>query len=174
MGIRIINTTTADLETVYSLFDAAIAYQKSNGFIVWKGYDKAVLQTDVADGRQYKILEGETLLCVFTVCYEDHIIWGSREDGNALYLHRAVINPNRRGENLFQHVLDWALMDAQRRGLDFIRMDTWADNQHLVNYYTRFGFEILEYLKTPESDELPEQHKGLDIVLLQLELSKTL
>ena len=45
---KIENTTIADLEFVYSLFDQSIEYQERNGYPAWRGYDKNALIRDAS------------------------------------------------------------------------------------------------------------------------------
>ena len=102
---KVINTTQDDLDTIYGLFESAIAYQRKNTYPVWKGYDKNALIKDIEEGNQYKITMGKDIAMLFSVCYSDPLIWGERENGNALYLHRIVVNPAYKGNKLFAMVL---------------------------------------------------------------------
>jgi len=65
-------------------------------------------------------------------------------------------------------VLTWAQKFARSNNLDFIRMDTWADNQKIINYYRSFGFQFIENFKTPNAAELPIQNRNLNVALLEL------
>lgn len=166
------NTDAADLEFIYGLFDSAIAYQTLRKFPVWRGYDKAVLIRECADGHQYKILIDGVIAIVFSVCYEDKIIWGEREDGNALYLHRIAVNPEFKGRKLFGEILNWAIIHAKTKRLRFIRMDTWAENPGMSDYYITFGFKIVDHSIAPDSPELGFQYRNLALALLELELGE--
>lgn len=168
---KIENTREADLNFIYGLFDAAILYQKNNGYPVWPSYDKEVLKRDIADKQQFKIIEEGQIVCIFSICYSDKAVWGKRDEGNALYLHRIVVNPLSKGHRHFSKVLSWAKADAQERSLSFIRMDTWFDNPVLIDYYKGFGFQIVGSLVTPDSEELPIQQRNNAIVLLETAVS---
>jgi ribosomal protein S18 acetylase RimI-like enzyme len=168
--VEIINTTTEDLEFIYHLFDEAINYQKRKGFPIWNGYDKIVLQTDVANKLQFKIVTNNTIACVFSICFSDSIIWRTKEQCDALYLHRIVVNPNFKGQQQFKHILEWAKIFAINKGLKFVRLDTWGHNENILNYYKQFGFSIVENYTTPNSQELPVQHRNLLLALLEYKL----
>ncbi len=161
------NTTADDLEFIYYLFDEAILYQKRKGFPVWKDYDKEVLRSDVANRLQYKIVEGDNILCVFSICFSDPIIWREREQGDAVYLHRIAVNPDFKGQKQFEKIFKWAKEYAKANHLNYVRMDTWGDNQNIIDYYTSFGFSFIENYLTPNSDELPPQHRNLYLALLE-------
>lgn len=164
---KIINTTHDDLETIYNLFESAIAYQQKNTYPVWKGYDKAALTKDIEEGNQYKITIGADIAMLFSVCYSDPLIWGERESGDALYLHRIVVNPEFKGKKLFAMVLAWSIFHGRLNNLPLIRMDTWADNPIMINYYKSFGFRYVDECTTPDSEELAVQNRNLKVALLE-------
>lgn len=167
---QIVNTLEEDLEFTYQLFEEAIAYQQRKGYSVWQGYDKKALQNDVHQQLQYKIVIDDTIACVFSICYADPIIWREKEQANAMYLHRIVVNPHLKGQKQFQKILDWSIQHAQQRGTQFIRMDTWGDNPTIIDYYKSFGFRFIENYTTPNSEELPTQHRNLYLTLLEFEI----
>ncbi len=170
MLCTVVNTQTADLPFIYRLFDAAIMYQKRNGYPVWPDYDKAVLQQDVVDQRQFKVVSGDKIAGVFSVCYDDVVVWRERDQANAIYLHRIVVNPDFKGQKLFGKVLRWAEQHAVEKQRPLIRMDTWADNPIIIAYYQSFGFRIIDHFTTPDSEALPVQQRGNRVVLLEYEV----
>lgn len=171
-SFKIENTTETDLEFIYQLFDLSIAYQEKNGYTSWKNYDKNALIKDVENHNQYKIIIDSQIAMVFSACYTDKIIWRKYENGDAMYLHRIVVNPVFKGHKLFGKILDWAIDHAMQRSLRFIRMDTWADNPVIAEYYKSFGFTFMENYTTPDSLELPEHNRNLPLTLLELKLKK--
>ncbi len=166
-GYKILNTEKKDLEFCYWLFEEAIAYQKSKGYKVWNGYDKGVLQVDVENRLQYKVTDGYQILCIFSVCYSDKVIWGERDRGDAVYLHRVVVNPNFKGQKQFGKIVDWTIAHAREKKMRYIRMDTWADNPNIIEYYKSFGFKCTGASTTPDSQELPIQARNLSLALLE-------
>lgn len=169
---KIINTTNDDLEDVLWLFQQAMELQGRNGYKVWEDVDKAGLQKDIENGLQYKIVQGNDMLCIFSIQYSDPFIWRDRDRDDAIYLHRIVVNPNFKGQKQFQKVLDWAKDFAQSKGLQFVRMDTWADNLKIIEYYKSFGFAFIENYTTPNTPQLPFQNRNLNVALLELKLAR--
>ena len=170
MKYKIINTVKSDLKFVYSLFEYAIEYQKRKNYPVWKGYDQKTLEKDVDNLLQYKIVEDEEILCVFSICYSDEIIWREKEKGDAMYLHRIVVNPKHKGQKQLAKIFDWSIELAKHRNLNYIRMDTWDHNPNLPEYYKSFGIKFVEYFKTSNISELPIQHRNLGLALLQFDV----
>ena len=169
---EIINTEASDLEVIYWLFDQAIYYQKKNNYPFWPDYDKDVLKKDIYDRRQFKILLEGSIVCIFSICYSDIVVWRERDNKQSIYLHRVVTHPKFKGRKLFQKVLYWAIDYSRENRIKFIRMDTWADNPTLVSYYQSFNFNIVDFWTTPNSKELPIQQRGNEIVLLEYEVKQ--
>jgi ribosomal protein S18 acetylase RimI-like enzyme len=168
---EIVNTTLNDLDNVLWLFEKAMELQGKNGYKVWEGIDKAALQKDIDEGLQYKIVKGNDVLCIFSIQHNDPFIWRDRDLDDAIYLHRIVVNPNFKGQKQFQKVLNWARQFAQQNNLKFVRMDTWADNKKIIDYYKSFGFKFIENYKTTDATELPIQNRNLNVALLEMEVN---
>lgn len=168
---QIINTNNEDLEFVYSLFEEAIAYQKRKNYPVWNGFDKDVLVNDITQKQHFKIIIGNEIACVFSVLTSDPLIWGEREKGDAIYLHRIVVNPKHKGQKQFEKILGWANGYVRLLKRKLIRMDTWSNNSTIIDYYKSYGFKFLGNFKTSDTPELPVQNRNLEVALLEYELS---
>lgn len=165
---NIVNTTFTDWETVIWFFDQAKQLQGKDGYKVWTHVDEDRLLEDIVKGLQFKIVRGNDILCLFSIQWSDPLIWRKRDQLDALYLHRIVRHPQFRGQRQFETILNWAIQLAKSRGLRFIRLDTWADNQKIIDYYESFGFSFIESYKTPDDAELPAQNRNLFVALLEL------
>lgn len=161
------NTDIGDLEQVFELFEHSVKYQEERGYPVWKNYDKRAITRDIEDKNQYKVVADSRTAIVFSVCYKDPVIWREYEKGDSVYLHRIVVNPEFKGKKLFGAVVDWAIEHCKQRGLKNIRMDTWAVNSNIINYYKGFGFNFVENYTTPDSSELPVHNRNLALALLE-------
>jgi ribosomal protein S18 acetylase RimI-like enzyme len=160
-------TTKTDLPTIYELFEQSIQYQEKNNVPVWKHYDKGAIVRDIENGNQYKIIVDGITAIVFSVAYTDKIIWRERDRNDAIYLHRIVVNPAFKGRKLFGLILDWSINHVKEKGLKFVRMDTWGDNQRIIDYYMKFGFSFVENFTTPDTEELPVHNRNLKLALLE-------
>jgi hypothetical protein len=161
------NTIPPDLPFIYELFDHSILYQEKKGFPVWRNYDKDAIVKDIEKGTQYKIIINSMIAIVFSVAYNDKVIWRHMDNGKSVYLHRIVINPAFKGQKLFGLIVAWAIDHANGKQLDSIRMDTWAANPAIIDYYKTFGFDIVENYTTPDSPELPVHNRNLALTLLE-------
>lgn len=170
METKIIPATSADLDIVLRLFESAIQYQKANNYIGWKSMDKNFIETDIQQGLLYKVLLEERVLGIFCVCFVDTLIWREKEKGDAIYLHRIVLNREYSGAKIFRTVLHWAINYARKNDLKYVRMDTWAENSKLIDYYKKYGFRFIENYTTEDTKDLPVQHRNLNVALLEFEL----
>ncbi|MEQ8303388.1 MAG: GNAT family N-acetyltransferase [Cyclobacteriaceae bacterium] len=164
------HTAKEDLAVIYELFDHSIKYQEKRGFPVWKNYDRSAIVRDIEEKNQYKVVVEGQIAIVFSVCYTDRVIWREREKGDAIYLHRIVVNPAFKGQQLFGAILQWAIQHGNEKGLKFVRMDTWAANPNIVEYYKRFGFKFIENFTTPDTMELPVHNRNLPLTLLEYKI----
>ncbi|NOT93897.1 GNAT family N-acetyltransferase [Ferruginibacter sp.] len=169
--IKVTNTIIEDFDTVIWLFEQAMQLQGKNGYKVWDTVDKAALIKDIEKNLHYKIVKDNNILCIFSIQHNDRLIWRDRDKNDAIYLHRIVTNPNFKGQKQFEKVLNWAKQFVRQNNLKFIRMDTWADNQRIIDYYLSFGFKFIENYKSPDSDELPIQNRNLNGALLEMEVT---
>lgn len=161
------NTTTEDLQLIYDLFEHSIAYQEKKGYPAWRNYDKKAIVQDIEDKNQYKVIIDGQVGIVFSVRYADKVIWREMDKGNSIYLHRIVVNPTFKGQKLFGIILDWCIHHIKQKGLSDIRMDTWAANPNIIEYYKGFGFSFVENYTTPDSEDLPVHNRNLALTLLE-------
>lgn len=167
---RIEKTGSGDLMVIYQLFEQAIAYQKSNNYVGWNEYDKDFIKREIQNGLQYKIIQENQIVAVFSVCLNDEFIWREKEVGNALYLHRVITNAAYKGQRQFEKVLKWAIAYAVQLGRSYIRIDTWLDNPKIIEFYKAYGFQFVESFTTGDTDKLPVQHRNLSLALLEIDL----
>ncbi len=50
-------------------------------------------------------------------------------------LDRMIVNPTFKGQKQLGKVLKWAKQFAKTNNLRYVRMDTWANNSKLIDYY---------------------------------------
>lgn len=165
--VEVTNTELKDLKQIFELFDNSIVYQERNGYPVWRNYDKNAIIKDIENKNQYKVLVDSKTAIVFSIRYTDKVIWRDMNKGDSIYLHRIVVNQNFKGQKLFGEILSWAIQHSKQKGYKSIRMDTWAHNPTIINYYTSFGFRFIENYTTPDSNELPVHNRNLALSLLE-------
>ena len=169
MNYTIINTEKSDLPFIYQLFDEAILYQKRKGYPVWAGYDKDVLNQDIADKRQFKIVINSEIASIFSIDFSD-MAWKDDGLGIAIYVHRVVTNQHHKGHRLFGKIHNWAINYAKENSLTFVRMDTWGNNPVIIDYYKSFGYELVGFQQYPDTEDIPIQMRGNRSALLEFKI----
>lgn len=163
-------STAADIPEIFSFYDLAIAYQKTRFKRHWQPFEPALIAREVAEGRQWKITEAEQTACIFATAFEDPFIWGEKSKEPAVYLHRIVTHPGFRGKNFVREIIGWARTYCKEQGLQYIRMDTWGDNQGLLDYYVQCGFNFLGIITPLPTDTLPKHYEGITLGLFEIEV----
>ncbi len=172
LPLEIIHTELNDLDFSRWLLEEANAYQTKNGYSTWTNFDMELIRNEINSKSQYKIIIENEIACIFSIVYSDKPLWKEMENGDALYLHRIIVNPKHKGKRLFGNILDWSVQVVNNKGLNFIRMDTWADNPTLIHYYKTFGFQFIKNITTSNEPELAPQYRNKFLALMEYEVRK--
>jgi GNAT superfamily N-acetyltransferase len=170
-GFEIVNTVSDDMDVIFHLFESAIAYQEKNKYELWPVFERSFIQTEIDETRQWKIVKDGVIACIFSVLYNDPVIWGEERDREpSIYLHRIAINPVFKGRGMMRLIKDWAITYAKQTGKRYVRMDTWGNNKTLRDYYIRCGFIYLGQQQLIEKENVPQHYGGSLLSLFQIEV----
>ncbi|CAD2221436.1 Acetyltransferase (GNAT) family, putative [Angomonas deanei] len=168
---KVSRSTLDDVDTHMRLYDEAIQLQQQLGQTLWSPFERERVVQEVVDGKQYKIIDepsGE-VAGVFLVEESDPAIWGERDDEPSFYIHRITTNPQFRGNNLVNFMVDYLKEHAE--GKKYIRMDTKTGNEKLIQYYTdRCGFSLAGTAVLREGPGLPKHFESLDLILFEMKI----
>ncbi|MGO4904773.1 GNAT family N-acetyltransferase [Flavobacterium sp. W20_MBD1_R3] len=166
-------STKQDIDKIFEFYDLAIAYQKTKFHKQWQGFERSLVTKEIAENRQWKVLINGEIGCIFAITFEDESIWKEKNVDQAVYFHRIVTHPKFRGQHFVEKIIKWGMLFAKEKKLDFLRMDTWGDNESLIEYYQKCGFNFLGVI-TPEYKGLPKHYDGITLSLFQIEIQKKL
>ena len=167
--MQIVNSEQGDIPALYELYDLAIAYHKERSLRHWGTFDQELLEREIAEKRQWKILEDGRIACIFMIAYDDPYIWKEKNIDPAIYIHRIVTHPDFRGRQYMNKIVDWARKHAIEKEKKFIRMDTWGDNPKLNDYYIGCGFKLLGIVTPESTEDLPKHYSCISLSLLEME-----
>ncbi len=167
---QIVNSTIEDIDVIFKLYDSAIEHQKKVFHKHWQGFERALIETEIAEKRQWKIISENEIACIFAVTYNDAAIWKERDACPSIYIHRIVTNPKFRGQALVRDIVDWAKEFCKANEKKFLRMDTWADNPKLIEYYAGFGFNYVGVSRPENLEGLPKHYSGNPLALFEIEI----
>ena len=165
--MRIVPATPEHLPAIRGAYADARAIQQAQGGEVWLPFPDVAILAEIEAGHLFRVLDGDTLAGVFTVAYEDPLIWGEQERGAHIYLHRIARAKAYPGRGLLGAVLAWARAECRSLGREGLRMDTWASNAALIAYYERAGFTFVGRRRTPADPRLPAHYHGTELALLE-------
>ncbi len=156
----IVNSSIEDIETIFDLYDDAINYQKKVFNKQWEGFERNLIEIEIAENRQWKIVIDSEIACIFAITYNDVLFWKEKDKQPSIYIHRIVTNSKFRGMASVPVIIDWAKQFCIENHKEFVRLDTWGDNQKLIEYYVRCGFNHVETIDLDKTDGLPIHYKG--------------
>lgn len=159
-----------DTDAIFGLYDLATVYQKTKFSKSWSGFERELIEREIGDGRLWKIVEGSGISCIFSIAFSDALIWGEKDQDSAIYLHRIAVNPAFRGRGYVREIIEWARDYAYDRGIKFIRLDTFGDNQELIAYYIKCGFTFLGLTSPQNTRDLPAHYEGISLSLFEIEV----
>ena len=138
------NSTFDDISEIFRLYDLATNFQKIKfPTNTWPKFSESLIISEINDNRQFKLLIDDQIACVWAITFSDPKIWEEKENTRSIYIHRIATNPEFRGNNFVQTIVDWAKNYALQHHKQFIRMDTCGKNEGLINHYKGCGFKFL-------------------------------
>jgi RimJ/RimL family protein N-acetyltransferase len=168
--MKIKNSTSQDINEIFSLYKIATDFQKTKYTVYWPEFERSFVETEISENRQWKIEIDGKIACVWATTFSDPQIWEDRNNDPAIYLHRIASNPDFRGQNLVSQIVEWAKIFAFENKKLFIRMDTVGDNPGLITYYQKCGFDFLGLLKLKDTRGLPSHYDNATVSLFQIKL----
>ena len=170
--MEILNSTIDDLNEIFRLYKAAADFQKTKPVVQWIEFDKALIEKEIEESRQWKIIIDNNIACIWATTFSDPYIWEDRNNDFAVYIHRIATNPHFRGQNLVSKIVGWAKQYAQTNDKEFIRMDTVGNNKKLIDYYKTCGFSFLGLSILKDTSRLPIHYQHGTVSLFEIDLLK--
>lgn len=169
--MKIENSTEADIPEIFRLYSEASAHQiRVKATVVWPTIERKLVETEIAENRQWKLLIDNQIACVWAITFEDEQIWEERNADAAVYIHRIATNPAFRGQNFVALIVDWANAYARNLGKDYLRLDTIGENTRLIQHYTQAGFDFLGMFKMKNTEGLPGHYASGHVALFEIKL----
>jgi hypothetical protein len=159
--------TRDDLASIQAIYANARRAQLARGQEGWPAFSDASVLDEIDHRRLLCLIEGREIAGVFSIAYDDAALWGDRERGEHVYLHRIAKSARARIGDLLEIVLTWARMHCRELGRTGLRMDTWASNAPLIALYERRGFRVVDRVHVADEPRLPPQYQQNDFVLLE-------
>ena len=157
--MQIDNCVIDDINTILSLYESARSLQTEKGMVVWPLFEKAFIEKEIKEQRQWKLIVDNTIACNWAITFEDKEIWEEKEKGDAIYIHRIATNPAFRGNRYIDQIVEWAKEYALQEGKQYVRLDTLGNNTKLIEHYTSAGFQFLGMFELTDTSGLPGHYQ---------------
>jgi len=169
--MNILNSNRSDRDEIFRLYQAAASYQKTKKtVVVWPEFDRSLVETEIDENRQWKLLVDGRIACVWATTFSDEQIWEERNKDRAIYIHRIATHPDFRGNNFVAVIVGWAKDYARAGQLDFVRLDTLGNNTRLIEHYTGAGFRFLGMFNMKNTAGLPSHYHGTPVCLFEIDV----
>ena len=172
MNLQISNSSKHDIDEIFRLYKIATDFQKTRFSVHWPEFDRKLVETEILENRQWKIVIDGKIACIWATTFNDPQIWEERNEDPSVYIHRIATNPDFRGQNLVGQIVEWVKIYAKENQKEFVRMDTVGDNIGLVSYYEKCGFDFLGLLKLKNTEGLPAHYDNATVSLFQMTLNE--
>jgi GNAT superfamily N-acetyltransferase len=143
-----------------SLYEAARTLQTQQKMVTWPFFDKSIIEKEIQEQRQWKLVVEGVIACNWAVTFEDKEIWGQKDVNDAVYIHRICTHPTRRGNRYIDQIVAWAKKYALEKGKRYVRLDTLGNNTKLIEHYTSAGFEFLGMMTLTNTATLPSHYQS--------------
>jgi ribosomal protein S18 acetylase RimI-like enzyme len=170
--MNIVTANTNDIKAIYDLYDMATAYQQTVFDKQWEGFEPTLIQQEINEKRLWKITRDEQIVCVFSLNFNDELFWKEKDKEPSIYIHRIALDNAFRGQSIMKTIIEWAKLYCRNHNKQFIRMDTWGENNRLIDYYKKCGFTHTETIDLDNTAGLPSHYKG-KLALLEMSVSSS-
>lgn len=171
MNFQIQKSNILDIDEIFRLYKIATDFQKTKFTENWPEFDRNLVEIEITENRQWKIIANGKIACVWATTFNDPQIWEERNEDPSVYIHRIATNPDFRGQNLVGKIVEWVKIYASENQKQFVRMDTVGNNLGLINYYTKCGFDFLGLIKLKNTTGLPAHYNNATVSLFQMKLT---
>ena len=168
--MNIMNSAVDDMPEIFRLYRLATAFQKERfPENQWPTFEEALIAAEIAEKRQFKLMVGDRVACVWAIAFSDPEIWTEDDGQSAIYIHRIATNPDFRGNNYVKLIVDWA--KATYAGTKkYIRLDTCGENHKLIQHYKNCGFDFLGIKRLENALNLPVHYHNADVCYFEITL----
>lgn len=161
-----------DLSCIQEAYAEGRRRQRERETLVWPEFSDVMLLEEIQARKLFRVMDNETMVGTFAIAYEDSAVWGDRERGAHVYLHRIARSPSRTSSGLLQAAVDWACTHCRELQREGIRLDTAAQSRQLVACYERAGFIVVDRRVIGPDPTLPVHYHGTQVALFEMTVTK--
>jgi ribosomal protein S18 acetylase RimI-like enzyme len=152
MTLTIRRATPADIDAVLGLVTDAARWLAERGSDQWQyptERHRLAIERATARGEVWVVYDdtGAIIATVTLNAYADPEFWTPDDDpADAFYVHRMAVARTASGQEVGSALLDWAGRQSVDAGKKWLRLDAWANNTALQDYYRQRSFQSVRLL----------------------------
>lgn len=81
MGIRVVAATAGDLSVIHAAYEAGRVVQRAQSTTSWPEFSDARILSEIENQLLFCVVDGDEFAGVFSIAYEDPLLWGELERG---------------------------------------------------------------------------------------------
>jgi len=140
MDIR--QAAAGDEALVAQVLEAAAAALRAKGRLIWgpAEINEDAVRAQVHAGMYHVASDERGVAGVFRIQWEDQDFWPEMAAGDAAYVHKVAVPPERQGQGIPHLLLAHAAALARQQGRRWLRLDCMGGQPGLRKVYESFGF----------------------------------
>jgi GNAT superfamily N-acetyltransferase len=170
--MKIISLDHRYLDRILEMYESAREIQRVHNIVVWPDFPREMIAQDMESGLVWAIMENNEPACVWTIAFEDPLIWGEKNNDPSVYIHRIATHPAHRGKMLVKTLVAWADDFARQQHKQYLRMDTVGNNRKLISHYTECGFVLLGMFELTDTTGLPDHYRKDAVCLFERKVNE--
>src|SRR5437899_9687038 len=143
--LRIVAAQDKDLRRYIDLLEEVAAWLERRGIKQWHLGNFRLSADYYAESIRLEEVQlafvGEEMVGTLRLLLREPVVWPEVVEDDAVYVYNLAVRRAWGDQGLGAQMLEWAANRATSLGRRYVRLDCMADNQVLVEYYVRDGFD---------------------------------
>lgn len=158
--------TEEEIELFLALLREIALWLEEIGQPMWSlgGLKKERFLAENGDAELYLVYCGEEPAGAFMLKAYNEFWWPESREGEDVFLKKLGVSRVYAGTGLSVRILEWVKREAELRGLKHVRIEFYADREHLIKLYRNNGFQEVRRRVMPD---------GIEIALCQYAAEQT-
>ncbi len=145
-ALKIEKATKEDIKDILEMYKKRVIYNIEHDMKQWT-LEEVTLEefskTYTIDDYYVGKCDGKVVCGMFIVDV-DKLYWPSEKKGNALYLHKIVVDPDYSKRGYSDLLIEYFKEKGRREGYPKVRLDVKEHKDKLRSIYEKHGFQIVE------------------------------
>ncbi len=148
--------TKEETEQFLALLREIALWLEEIGQPMWslEGLKKERFLAENGDAELYLVFCGEEPAGAFMLKTHNEFWWPESREGEDVFLKKLGVSRAYAGTGLSGQILEWVKREAGHRGLRHVRIEFYADREHLIRLYRNNGFEEVRRRVMPDGIEI--------------------